>query len=368
MCYASRTERSRPAHGAAGSDSARGALPSPVRTLSLRAIVAQPGPVALRSIRRRWDTDRAMAIGLKQLQYCVVVAEEEQLTRAARRLHVAQPALSRIILQVESELGVDLFERHARGVTPTSAGEAFLEKARRALAASSDVLRTAQSLARAARGSIEIGFIGPPPMLNAPELFAAFADAHPEAEVTFRGLPFPIAPTMSWLKDVDVAFGHPPEPDPAVRGQLVRAEPRVVLAPTDHPLARSSEVNVADVLDETYISYHPTVQPVWAGFHSLDDHRGGPPAHLTSDRVLTPFDMLAIMASPRGITTLPACDAAIIQRALPGLAVIPLADAAPATLSLTWRETTTNPLVEALVAAAQRVSEVSLDGQSPRSA
>ena len=76
-----------------------------------------------------------MALGLKQLHYCVVAAEEEQLTRAARKLHVAQPALSRAILQVESELGVELFERHARGITPTPAGVTFLEKARVALGA-----------------------------------------------------------------------------------------------------------------------------------------------------------------------------------------------------------------------------------------
>jgi DNA-binding transcriptional LysR family regulator len=298
-----------------------------------------------------------MALGLKQLQYCVAVAEEEQLTRAARRLHVAQPALSRIILQVESELGVELFERHPRGVTPTPAGEAFLEKARRALAASSDVLRTAESLARAASGKIEVGFIGPPPMLNAPELFVAFADAHPEAEISFRGLPFPTGSTMSWLKDVDVAFSHPPASDAAVRHETVRAEPRVLLAPQDHPLARRSDAAIAEVLDDTYISYHPTIQQAWAGFHSLDDHRDGPPAHMTTDYVLTPLDILATMAAPRGVTTLPACDAAIIQRALPGLVAIPLRDASPAMLSLTWRAASTNSLVDALVAAARHIAE-----------
>jgi DNA-binding transcriptional LysR family regulator len=306
-----------------------------------------------------------MALGLKQLQYCVAVAEEEQLTRAARRLHVAQPALSRVILQVESELGVELFQRHPRGVTPTPAGEAFLEKARRALAASSDVLRTAQSLARAASGKIEIGFIGPPPMLNAPELFAAFADAHPEAEISFRGLPFPTSSTLSWLKDVDVAFSHLPAPDAAVRHATLRAEPRVLLAPKHHPLARRSESVVAEVLDDTYISYHPTIQSEWAGFHSLDDHRDGPPAQMTTDHVLTPLDILATMAAPRGVTTLPACDAAIIQRALPGLVAIPLRDASPALLSLTWREASSNPLVDALVASARRVAEVSSDGRLP---
>lgn len=309
-----------------------------------------------------------MALGLKQLHYCVVAAEEEQLTRAARKLHVAQPALSRTILQVESELGVELFERHPRGITPTPAGVTFLEKARLALAASTDVVQTAQSLARAARGKLEIGFIGPPPMLNAPELFVAFADAHPEAEVSFRGLPFPTASTVSWLRDVDVAFSHPPAPDPGVCQQVVRAEPRVVLAPIGHQLAQRSEVAVADVLDETYISYHPSIQATWAGFHSLDDHRGGPPAHMTADHVLTPLDILAIMASLRGITALPACDAAIIQRALPGLVAIPLRDASPAMLSLSWCEANRNPLVETLVASARHVADVSINGRVPDSA
>jgi len=83
----------------------------------------------------------------------------------------------------------------------------------------------------------------------------------------------------------------------------------------------------------------------------------GPPAHTTTDHVLTPLDILATMAAPRGITTLPACDAAIIQPALPGLVAIPLRDASPAMLSLTWRAASTNPLVDALVASARHAPE-----------
>jgi len=62
---------------------------------------------------------------LRQIQYFVAVAEEEQITRAARKLHLAQPALSQAIAQLESQLGVALLERHAHGVTLTAAGEAF---------------------------------------------------------------------------------------------------------------------------------------------------------------------------------------------------------------------------------------------------
>src|SRR5271165_3031113 len=135
-----------------------------------------------------------------QLRYFVTVAEEGQITRAAARLRIAQPAVSQAITQLESELGVALLERHARGVTLTAAGEAFLPKARAAVAREQEAALAAQSLARAARGIVEVGFIGPPPMLSSPELFAAFAAAHPDAEISFRDLPFPRGPSAQWLE------------------------------------------------------------------------------------------------------------------------------------------------------------------------
>ena len=298
-----------------------------------------------------------MPLRLEQLRYFVAVAEEEQLTRAAHRLHLAQPALSKAISQLESELGVELFARQARGVALTRAGSAFLAKARIALAATADAVWTADRLARAARGTMRVGFIGPPPMLNAPELFAVFVDAHPEAEISFHGLPFPITPTDAWLEDVDVAFCHPPAVGAEVSVQPFRAEPRVVVAPSDHALAGRSEVAVSDVLDETYISYHPTVQPAWAGFHSLDDHRGEPAPNQTSDHVRAPLEILAVMASGRAVTTLPACDAAIIERALPGIVAVPVQGADEAVLSLVWRTENTSPLLEALVSLAESLFE-----------
>ncbi|MGA2321991.1 MAG: LysR family transcriptional regulator [Solirubrobacteraceae bacterium] len=103
-----------------------------------------------------------------QLRYFVTVAEEGQMTRAATKLHIAQPALSQAIAQLESELGFSLLERHARGVTLTPAGEKFLEKARVALAAAADAFLMAESLARAVKRTIGFGFMGSPPVLNQP--------------------------------------------------------------------------------------------------------------------------------------------------------------------------------------------------------
>lgn len=290
------------------------------------------------------------------LRYFVTVAEEGQITRAARKLHIAQPALSQAISQLESELGLELLKRHARGVTLTPAGEAFLAKARIALAADDDAAQTARWLARATRGAMDVGFVGPPPTLNAPALFTAFAESYPDAEISYRDLPFPSGPTLSWLEEVDVAFCHRPAAARDVEIQAVCVEPRVVIAHTSHPLAHRTELTVADVLDETFLSYHPDVQPTWAGFHSLDDHRGGPPRSTTVERAANTMQMGGIMASGRGITTLPRCDAMLAQQVLPVMA-IPLSDARPAVLSLTWRREIQNPLVQALVVFAG-----SLDG------
>ncbi len=295
-----------------------------------------------------------MSFKRAQLQYFVTVAEDGQMTRAAKKLDVAQPAMSQAISHLEAELGIQLLDRHARGVTLTRAGEIFLPKARAALAAYADASLTARSLARAASGAMKVGYIGPPPLVNAPELFQAFAGVYDEADISFQELPFPGGPAQSWLEEVDVAFCHPPGADSGVRVQALRVELRAVIAPKDHPLASRSELAVADVLDETFISYHPAVQAEWAGFHSLDDHRGGPPTHATDHRVRTPAEMLAALASRQAITAVPASDATLIENALRGIVAIPVRDADPAVLSLVWRKDGHNPLVDALTAFAEK--------------
>ena len=289
---------------------------------------------------------------LRQLHYFVTVAEEGQLTRAASKLHIAQPALSQAMAQLESQFGVDLLARHPRGVSLTPAGEAFFAKARAALEAVADADFAAQSHSRADSGRVEWGFSGLPPMARAPELFAAFTAANPHAQVSFRDLSWPRGTTAAWLQPVDIALLFSPTPHPDVEVYPLRSEPRVVLAASTHPLAARSELAVAEVLDETFCGTHPTLEPVRAGFWRLDDHRGGP-CRSTVGETANAQEMIAVIASGGAVTTAPASAGPTFQSALPSGVAIPLRGATPTVLALVWHKHNPNPLVDNIVATAR---------------
>lgn len=290
-----------------------------------------------------------MSIKGAQLLYFVTVAEEGQITRAARRLNIAQPALSQSISSLEAELGFDLFTRHPRGVTLTASGETFFAKALAALGAAADAEDTARSLARAAMGELEVGFLATPPVLHTSGLFDELSRRHPEIECRFREMPFPAGTIASWLEGVDAAVAVFAEDEPGVLLEPLREEMRTLIVPATHRFAARGQVAVAETLDEVFLGIDPRVDPRWAGLWTLDDHRGGPPAHATSDQAGNAQDLLVMIASGRGVMALPACHAEIIASVMPNVAAVRIPDATPAIIHLIWREDSANRHVEALV-------------------
>ena len=284
-----------------------------------------------------------------QLEYFVAVAENGQMTSAARRLGIAQPALSQAIAQLEAELGLKLLDRHARGVTLTRAGEAFYEKARIAVAASAAAESAARSLARGDEGAIDFGFLGAPPSLAGRVEMEAFAAAYPDVVVRYRELPFPTRDTSSWLDEVDVAACHRPPAHPEVWSRPLRFERRIALLPAGHRLAGRSELHVADVIEETFIGFSASVDPGWAGFWTLDDHRGGPPAAITSDRVGNPQEVLAALVAGAAITLVPEAAALLLGSIVEGIVLAPICDAARGEISLVGHTDRRNPLVQSLI-------------------
>lgn len=292
-----------------------------------------------------------------QLRYFVTVAEEGQITKAAQKLHLAQPALSQAITNLESQVGFALLERHARGVTITTAGAAFLEKALVMVATEDEVERTAESLSRAVHGTIAFGYLGLPPWQTTPDLVEAFAAAYPDVRSVLKELPFPSVPASSWLAEVDVTLAHPLTSDPHVWVQPVRQEGRAVLVSSAHPFAGRSDVTVAEVLDEPFIALDPSLDPLWRGFLTLDNERGGPPRQVAANPSANAQERFAMIAAGLGITVSSLANAEIIQDALRGVVAVPLSDAEPVPLSLVGREDRLNPLVEGLRVLARKLTE-----------
>jgi DNA-binding transcriptional LysR family regulator len=121
---------------------------------------------------------------LRHLRYFVAIAEEQNFSRAAERLWVAQPGLSTQIRRLEEELGTKLFERHARGVDLTDAGRVFLERARTALAAAEDALATGRDLEFGLVGAIRLGLATGAPSQLGPSLLERFGASRPHVEIT----------------------------------------------------------------------------------------------------------------------------------------------------------------------------------------
>jgi hypothetical protein len=110
------------------------------------------------------------------------------------------------------------------------------------------------------------------------------------------------------------------------------------------------------VLEETFIGLHPSVDAAWAGFWSLDDHRGAPPDRVTADQVINPREVLAALAMRSAITTAPASVAQVLCNVLPGVVAILLPDADHSTITLVGHEDCRNPHVAALSAFAAELA------------
>ena len=239
---------------------------------------------------------------IRQLRYFVAVAQEGQMTRAARRLALAQPALSQAMARLETQVGAQLLERHPRGLALTQAGDAFLEKAQATLAAMDDVQATARSWARQQEDRLHIGFMSLTPPMMAGDLFSCFMADHPSATIEWRQLGYPSLSPRDWLGGSDAGLIWFAPTGPGLAVQPIRTSPLVVAMTNTHPLAGCSELRVEDVLDETFPGVVDWCDPGWLGYWGLDGYRGAP-TRRTEDGALTPEEVARLsppaVPSPR---------------------------------------------------------------------
>ncbi|CAE6810426.1 HTH-type transcriptional regulator BenM [Paraburkholderia domus] len=241
---------------------------------------------------------------LRHLRYFVAVAEECNFTRAAKRLHIAQPPLSRQIQQLEEALGVQLFERNARPLKLTDTGRFFYSHAVQLLAQTAELESMTKRVGKIER-SLSVGFVGSTLYGMLPKLIRRFRDENSAVELSLHEMS-----TMDQIKAlkegrIDVGFGRIRHEDPSVRRVVLREERMIVALPLGHPLSLSKAVlSLHDLINETLIIFPKAPRPsyadqVLAAFHD----RTLKPQRIYETRELQ--IALGLVAAGEGISIVP---------------------------------------------------------------
>lgn len=194
---------------------------------------------------------------LRHLRYFVVVAEEQNVTRAAERLHISQPPLSRQIHDLEAELGVQLFRRTAKSLALTEPGKIFLNEARAVLLRVDKAIETVRAVASGNRGQLRIGYAPSLTVELLPKALRTFEHERPGVRVSLHDLSTVECVEKLAAKKIDLALSVRPG-RAAMRGlifeKLVGYPIRCAVS-VAHPLARKRSVSVAQVVKERLLSY-----------------------------------------------------------------------------------------------------------------
>jgi DNA-binding transcriptional LysR family regulator len=201
---------------------------------------------------------------LRHLRYFVAVAEEKNFTRAAERLHIAQPPLSRQIQQLEELLGVELIEKGYRPLRLTEAGAFFLAHAKPLLDQVRDLKAMTQRVGKLER-TLSAGFVASTLYGLLPDIIRRYRERHPEVEVTLHEMT--TVEQLKALKEgrIDVGFGRLKSEDPSIRRILLREERMVVAFYPGHRLAeREGGIRLTELIHEPLLVYPKSPRPSFA--------------------------------------------------------------------------------------------------------
>jgi LysR family hca operon transcriptional activator len=284
---------------------------------------------------------------LRHLRYFVAVAEEGSLTVAAqKRLHTAQPSLSRQIHDLELELGVELLIRGPRGVELTAAGRVFLDHARVALLQVEAAGEAARRAAQPARTSFAIGFLTGYEMDWLPAVMGILRAELPSTEVIIHSQDSPDLAAGLIRGKIDLAFLRPEKQAPGLKFRLLRKDPLIVLMPRYHALTARNSIRPQDIAGQTFISVSPVRAPT--AWTAIDDYIKRVGIALKPDHQAENLAMaISLVASTGGVCLLPL----YAQNLLPETVVSRPIQGAPPMVDLVigYNEANTSPLLKFLL-------------------
>jgi len=306
------------------------------------------------SNKRLVYSGHASMFDLNQLRCFVTVAEELHFGRAAARLNMTQPPLSRQIQVLEHIIDAPLLERTSRSVRLTPAGRSFLPEARRILKLAETASEVARRIALGKTGSLKIGYTAAAAYGFLPELIAACRARLPEVDFSLKEMVSGDQLEALASGQIDAGLLRPPVARPEFASRRVLAEPLLAAVPRKHPLASREMLAIKDFDGQPFVMYSPYESRY---FHDLLV------ALFTQADILPRYvqhvgqihSILAMVRAGLGVSIVPAA-AANLKIAEVKLRPLKLRNVTPVELLMVWRREDENPLVPALVGIAGELS------------
>ncbi len=288
----------------------------------------------------------------RHLHYFVAVAEELNFSRAAERLHIAQPPLSQQIRQLEAQIGFQLFHRTKRSVQLTAAGQIFLLEAQKLIQQLDRAVQIGRQASRGEVGQLVVGFVSSAAYSILPPILQAFRRSLPSVTLELRELTS--NQQLQWLLNgqIDVGFVRPPVEVPEVESEVIFQEPLIVALPEFHPACNLTTVSVRSLANELFILFpRPLAPGLYDPIISLCQQAGFSPNVM--QEALQMQTIVSLVAAEMGVAIVPA-SLENLQRT--GVVYKPLLEATPIVeIALIWRQNRT-PTVQQFLQITRQVS------------
>lgn len=292
-----------------------------------------------------------MAFTLEQLRGFVAVADELHFGRAAARLKMTQPPLSRQIQKLERVVGAQLLERDNRRVALTTAGSAFLGEARRLLALADTAPEVARRVSSGSHGVVRIGFTAASTYGTLGRLLNEVARALPDIDLDLHEMVTREQVAALLDEEIDLGLARPPFDEEAFASRLLHREALLIAVPDGHRLVGlGREVGAADLASEPVVMHSPTQARYFYDLVVGMVPAASQNAVHTVSQVLT---MLWLVAAGRGIAFVPASAARL---PIEGVSFVRLDTpvAEPVELHLLWTRESRNPALKRVLALLER--------------
>jgi len=246
------------------------------------------------------------------MRYFVAVAEELHFGHAARRLRIAQPALSRQIQSLEKELMVQLLARNRRRVQITAAGQVLLDRARLILARAEDAVLATQRASGGVSGTLNLGFVGSATYDVLPAVLRAFRQSAPQIELNLSEMTVHAQLEALMEKRIDVGLLRLPAKTAGLVFRTVSHEGLLVALPSAHPLTHFPSVRLPALAGEPFILYPDHPRPSWTEFVvGLCQQAGFQP--IVAQRTVEIQTTLSLVAAGIGLSIVPECVGNILR-------------------------------------------------------